>query len=274
MEPNKEMIREVLRRASEPYYQHSPYFNRSDNLPSWQWRFLLAASSYKGRVAMGANRIGKSEQGAYEAALAVTGQHPLREFPPNGIGWIIGLDNPMIRDIDRPIFEKFLPSRFKTKFYKQDNLWHCKGDNREWKIVFKSTEKGPDKFQGAQIDFAWYDEEPKKTEIFNEVETRLIDRSGVWWLTATPVRGTKWLKDLSERPDVYSTFAGMRDNPYLPIDEVEALAKRLPDDERMVRIEGAYIIFGGRPVFDRGMLMELMEKAKVYKSDAGILKVA
>ena len=223
---------------------------------------------------MGANRIGKSEQGAYEAALAVTGQHPLREFPPNGIGWIIGLDNPMIRDIDRPIFEKFLPSRFKTKFYKQDNLWHCKGDNREWKIVFKSTEMGPDKFQGAQIDFAWYAEEPKKTEIFNEVETRLIDRSGIWWLTATPVRGTKWLKDLSERPDVYSTFAGMRDNPYLPIDEVEALAKRLPDDERMVRIEGAYIIFGGRPVFDRGMLMELMEKAKVYKSDAGILKVA
>lgn len=271
---SRELIREILSRASEPFYRYEPYFNRTDGTPSWQWDFLLAASEYKGRVALGANRIGKSEQGAYETALAVTGQHPARDFPAHGIGWIIGLDNAMIRDIDRPMFEKFLPQRFKTKYYKQDNIWECYCDDRMWKIVFKSTEMGSDKFQGAKIDFAWFDEEPKRTEIFNEVETRLIDNRGVWWMTATPIRGTKWLKDLSERYDVYKTFAGMRENPYLPLAEVEEMAKRLPEDERMVRIEGQYIIFGGRPIFNRGQLMAFHEKAKKKKFEQGILQVA
>ena len=222
----------------------------------------MAAGNHKGRVALGGNRIGKSEHSAFECALAVTGMHPCRKFPECGIGWIIGLDNPMIRDVDRPLFEKFLPSRFKTKFYKQDNLWVCKSDSREWIINFKSTEMGRDKFQGSKIDFAWVDEEPKKTELFSEMETRLVDKGGVWWMSATPVRGTAWLKAMSERHDVFTTFAGMRENPYLPLDEVEAIAANLPEDERAVRIDGKYIVFGGNPVFDRTTLLRLLEGLK------------
>ena len=212
-----------------------------------------------------------SENGAYEAVLAVTGQHPMRTFPDQGIGWIVGLDNAMIRDVDRPLFEKYLPSRFKTKFYKQDNIWICNGDGREWKVVFKSTEMGPDKFQAANIDFAWIDEEPKKTEIFSELEARLIDRAGIWWMTATPVRGTAWLKELSDRPGVFKTFAGMRENPYLPLDEVEAYAATLDEDERDVRIEGKYVIFGGRPVFKRRLLADHLEHAEAVVAEQGAL---
>ena len=106
---------------------------------------------------------------------------------------------------------------------------------------------GPDKFQGAKIDFCWIDEEPKRTELFSEMEARLVDRKGIFWITATPVRGTAWLKALSERADVFKTFAGMRENPYLPLDEVEKYALTLPEDERDVRIEGKYIVFGGQP---------------------------
>jgi phage terminase large subunit-like protein len=247
-------------RSKERYYSYEPYYNRSDGSPGWQWKFLMAAGDYKGRVALGANRIGKSEQGAYECALAVTGKHPTRDFPESGVGWIIGLDNPMIRDIDRPLFEQFLPTRFKTKFYKQDNLWICHGDGREWKIVFKSTEMGPDKFQGAKIDFAWVDEEPKRVELFSEMEARLVDRQGIWWVTATPVRGTAWLKALSERADVFRTFAGMRENPYLPLQAVEEYALTLPEDERDVRIEGIYVTFGGNPVFPGRLIREHIKR--------------
>lgn len=232
---------------------------------------MEAAGRVKGRVALGANRIGKSEMGAFECSLAVTGKHPYRAFPQSGIGWIVGLDNPMMRDVDRPLFEKFLPSRFKTKFYKQDNIWICNGDEREWKVVFKSTEMGADKFQAAQIDFAWIDEEPKKSDLFSELEARLIDRSGVWWMTATPVRGTAWLKTLSERNDVFATFAGMRENPYLPLDEVEKYALTLEEDEREVRIEGRYVIFGGRPVFRRKLLLPHLERAETELRETGVL---
>ncbi|MCE5185036.1 MAG: terminase family protein [Planctomycetaceae bacterium] len=265
-----------MTRAKEPYYQYLPYFNRSDGSPSWQWHFMMAAGNYKGRVALGANRIGKSEQGAYECALAVTGQHPARQFPESGVGWIIGLDNPMIRDIDRPMFERYLPSRFKTRFYKNDNIWICHGDGREWKIVFKSTEMGPEKFQGAKVSWAWVDEEPKRVELFSEMEARLVDLAGIWWVTATPVRGTAWLKALSERADVYRTFAGMRENPYIPIEEVEKFAITLPEEERATRIDGEYVVFGGCPVFGRKFLLPRLARIEELgiEPQEGILEVA
>lgn len=256
---NKATALKILEMSKEPFYRFLPYYNRSNGQPSWQWKFLEAGGGYKGRVALGSNRIGKSEMGAYECALAVAGQHPFIKYPDSGTGWIVGLDNPMIRDIDRPLFEKFLPSRFKTKFYKQDNLWVCMADDREWKVVFKSTEMGADKFQGAKVNWVWMDEEPKNTDLFSEMEARLVDLRGIWWMTATPVRGTAWLKALSERPDVFRTFAGMRENPHIPLDAIEAFAKTLPDDERAVRIDGEYIIFGGNPVFDRSTLRKIRE---------------
>ena len=257
-------MKQLLDRSKEPYYKFEPYFKRSDGNPGWQWEFLLNAdrTKHKGRVALGANRIGKSEMGAYEAMLAVCGEHPTIEFPDHGTGWIVGLDNAMLRDIDRPLFEKFMPThiRRQSKFYKQDNIWEIRTDTTEWKVVFKSTEMGTDKFQGAKVDWVWIDEEPKNTDIFGEIEARLVDNRGIWWMTATPIRGTAWLKALSERPDVFRTFAGMRENPYLPIDEVEKFALTLPDDERAVRIEGAYVIFGGNPVFSRESLIKIMER--------------
>ena len=252
----------MAERSSEMFYNFEPYFKRSDGQPGWQWQFLVNAH-YKGRVALGANRIGKTEMGAYECCLAITGKHPYREYPESGIGWIVGLDNPMIRDIDMPMFEKFLPSRFKHKFHKQDNIWECKGEGREWVIAFKSTEAGRLKFQGQQLAFAWIDEEPKDPTIFPEIEARLIDLSAPWWITATPLLGTAALKEISGRENVYKTFAGMRDNPYLPLQEIEDFAASLPEDDRRVRVDGEYIVWGGKPVFNRRRLRELNDAADI-----------
>jgi len=261
----------VALRSKEMFYNFEPYMNRTNGSPGWQWKFLVNAN-HKGRVALGANRIGKSEMGAFECCLAITGQHPFREYPESGIGWIVGLDNPMLRDVDRPMFEKLLPSRFKSKFHKQDNIWECRGDGREWIIVFKSTEAGRLKFQGAKLAFAWIDEEPKNPEIFPEIETRLIDLRGPWWITATPLLGTAALKALSEREDVYTTFAGMRDNPYLPLEEIENFAKQLSEDDRLVRVEGEYIVWGGKPVFNRRHLRALKARAdELALPETGVL---
>jgi phage terminase large subunit-like protein len=262
-------------RSREAIYKFEPYTNRSDGQPSWQWNFLKAAANYKGRLALGSNRIGKSDMGAFEVALAVTGLHPYREFPANGYAWVIGLDNKMIDTADRPKFERFLPSRFKTKFYTQDNKWECKSDGREWVVEFKSTEMGRDKFQAVAVDLIWFDEEPKKTEIFSECMTRCIDRGAPWWMTATPVRGTAWLKALSEREDVYvSSGAKMIDNPYLPASEIELVKRDYTEDEIMVRMLGQYICFGGKPVFRDAIadLQKLLEKVNKERPSVGIIE--
>ncbi len=259
----------MLERAKQPHYQFEPYYKRSNGEPGWQWEFLMAANDNKGRIALGANRIGKSEMGAYEMALYVTGKHPIRKSPTNGLAWIVGLDNPMIRDIDRPLFEKFMPRHWMTephgKYNKQENIWHFNCDGRQWQVVFKSTEMGTAKFQGAKVDAIWIDEEPRKgEELWKELEARLVDNQGIYWITATPVRGTAWLKMMSDRPGNAKTFAGMRENPYLPIDEVEAYALTLPEDDRAVRIDGKYLVFGGKPVFNRRMLEA---HSKLFKQD-------
>lgn len=253
LQNNQPLVAETLNRAKEPYYKWTPYRNRSDGSPSWQHQIIHHVGKYKGLVACGGNRIGKSVLGAFNTALMVTGEHPVYESPTNGIAWIVGLDSKAIASVCRPIFEEVIPSRYREngKWNGKNDMWILESDGRRWEVWFKSVDAGRQKFQGTKIDFAWIDEEPMKDGVFREIELRLTDKAGLWLLTATPVEGTKWLKDTLERPDVGYTMAGMRENPYIPMEEIDNLCRQLPEDERQVRIEGKYIIFGGRPVFDR-----------------------
>jgi phage terminase large subunit-like protein len=274
---NRQFAQQVLERSRELFYRYEPYFNRRDSKPGWQWKFLAAANDYSGRIVTSANRTGKSDQGAYECVLAVTGKHPYRKFPSKGKGWIVGLDYNMVRDVNLPKFNKLLPRNFtiNSTFNKSDNIWHIRGEGREWIVQFKSSDSGQAKFQGDAVDFIWFDEEPSKTNIFNECMMRLIDAAGIWWMTATPVRGTAWLKAQIEKDDVFNISAAMWDNPYIPEEEVRKKAADLPEDEREVRIEGKYIVFGGNPVFKiqilNGMLAHIKHDIGV---SIGILREA
>ena len=225
---------------------------------------MAAAAEYKGRVAVGANQIGKTKQGAYEGVLAITGRHPYRKFPKQGIGWVIGLDNKMMDRVDLPDFNEFLPQHYKTHYDKQRNIWHCdnEGEDRHWEIEFKSTEMGEDKFQGAKVDWIWFDEEPKKRKVFKECMMRLVAKGGVWWMTATPIKGTAWLKSIVEREDVFDISAGIYENPYIPVEEIERLKNTYTEDEIATRIYGKYITYGGNPVFNIRILNQLIDKLK------------
>lgn len=256
---NANLVLEVTNRAKEPYYKTLPYRNRSDGMPGWQFRIIWDAPKWKGRVACGANRIGKSQLGAFETALVVTGEHPTYKTPDQGRAWVVGPDSKMLAAVERPYFEKMLPKRYfeNGKWNGKHEYWTVNADGREWEVWFKSCDSGRAKFQGDAIDYAWVDEEPLKEGVFDELEMRLIDRRGKWLMTATPVEGTKWLKDQIDDEDVGYTLAGMRENPYICLDEIERAARKLSADERAVRVDGKYLIFGGRPVFDRQKVAEL-----------------
>lgn len=272
-------MKEVLELSKEPFYRFEPYFNRRDGKPGWQWKFLEAIKGRKGRVALGGNRIGKSEMGAFESVLAVTGQHPYYDYPDDGELWISGLDFNMVKTIDLPMFEKFLPNRFKKHFSNKDNqpVWEIEADGRTWIVRCKSTEQGQRKYQAAKINAMWQDEEPMHSgEIWPEAEQRLVDLRGIWWLTATPILGTVWLRALASRDDVWSNLnepISQWDNPYLPIEEIEATARRAPEDERDVRIEGKYMVFGGKPVFRTCMkqLNDRLNELKVNEPEIGVI---
>ena len=266
MPENKQYAQQILERSRELFSQYEPYFNRRDGKPGWQWEFLAAANDYKGRIAVGANRIGKSDEGAYECVLEVTGKHPYRKFPRSGKLWIVGLEYNMVSDVNLPKFNKLLPRNFTIPgvsiFNKSDNIWHIKGEGRDWIVQFKSSDSGREKFQGEAVDAIWFDEEPSKTDIFNECMRGLVDRAGIWWMTATPIRGTAWLKNQMEKDSVFVTTGTMWDNPYIPFEEVEKYAADLPEDERDVRIEGKYIVFGGNPVFNIRILNAMLADMK------------
>lgn len=253
-------MKSILQKANEPLYNYEPYFNRRDGQPSWQWKFLGATDKYKGRVALGGNRIGKSDQGAFEVTLAALGLHPHKNFPQKGKAWIVGYNYNKTRDICLPKFEKFLPSyaRENSHYNKQDKIWHVQTPDRDWIVQFKSADAGRRAFDSEEIDFIWFDEEMPE-EIFTECMMRLIDRKGIWCMTATPVLGTAWLKAKSEEKGVFCTTGAMRDNPYLPEEEISIAEENMTEDEKLVRIEGQYIIFGGKPVFDLAHLRSLLD---------------
>lgn len=255
-------------RSKELYYQTIPYLKRDSDEPGWQFEFLNNAKDYEGRIVFGANRIGKTYWGAYECALMVTGDHPTLKYPDEGRMWIIALDNKFLDTVNRPLFEKLIPNRYMAngKWHGKNNYWELKHGNRNWEVHFKSADAGRAKFQADNINHAWLDEEPRAAEdIFPELETRLIDRNGKWHMTATPIFGTKWLKKVSERDNVYSITAGMYDNPYLPLSKIDEIAKNFTEDEKRVRIYGEYILFGGRPVFNRDLLAAMLKRANIEK---------
>ena len=91
---------------------------------------------------------------------------------------------------------------------------------------------------------------------------RLIDSAGIWWMTATPVNGTAWLKAKTEEDDVFVTSGAMWDNPYIPFEEVQKKSDKLSEEEQLVRIEGKYIVFGGSPVFNIRILQQMIAEQK------------
>jgi len=217
--------------------------------------------------------------GAYEAVLAVTGEHPFREYPQKGKGWVIGKDQKITTEVDLAKFESLLPNTYKTQFSKQKSIWYCKNESagREWEVHFRTAEAGRAAFQADAIDFAWFDEEPAPTkqDVWTEVMRGLTDRRGIWWMTATPIFGTVWLKKLINSENVYATTGASWDNPYVPLEELERWKTELSEEDIEIRLEGRYVVFGGKPIFKTQILTKMLDHVRIdRKAEYGSLNVA
>ena len=176
-----------------------------------QREFLSLGATKRERLLMAANRVGKTETGAYEAACHLTGEYPAdwrgMRFEHAIEMWVAGETSVAVRDVcqaklcgppgvetmqgsgliprdafaDKPSLARGVTDAFDTIQVK-----HKSGGVS--RAGFKSYEQGREKFQGAGLDVIWFDEEPP-LQIYSEGLTRIGERAGIAYMTFTPLKG-------------------------------------------------------------------------------------
>ena len=109
-------------------------------------------------------------------------------------------------------------------------------------IGFKSYAQGESRLQAAKLYKVLFDEEPPE-RVFEECYARTLDLRGSLTLCFTPVRGITWSKDRlynSTRKDISIFKWSMYDNPFIPLEEIDAMKNDLTPRMAKIRIYGEY----------------------------------
>ena len=162
---------------------------------------------HRERCFMAGQRVGKTEAGAYETTLHLTGNYPHwwvgKRFNHPVKCWAAGDTNRTVREI---IQEKLVGklNDFGTGMVPGDLIIHrttkqgiaeaidtiyvrhASGGTSS--LTLKSYQEGRESFFGASIDFAWLDEESPE-QVYLEVLMRTMTTGGGVILTFTPLQG-------------------------------------------------------------------------------------
>lgn len=259
------------------------YFRTPGNVPGapylWQKRFHDLGKTCSERMLMAANRVGKSMVCGAEVAIHLTGLYPSwwegRRFDHPVRGWAIGETNETVRDIiqshlfgeiiegRRPEGDAWIPhDRIGTITFRNCavrnvidtvKVKHACG---EWSsIQMKSYEQGVSKFQGVALDFVWADEEPEDSDIYAELQTRLLDRKGILLASRTPLYGmTPWIEHFMQGGDgIAIVTATWDDAPHIGQQEKDRLKASYPDHEVETRTLGV-------PMMGQGLIYNVPDK--------------
>ncbi len=203
----------------------------------------------RNRWVFGGNRSGKTECGAVECVYVARGIHPYRKNRKDAVGWVVSLSQQVQRDVAQKKILHYLRRDWIEDIVmlsgRKDAPEHGVIDLIRVKNVFggisvigfKSCDQGREKFQGASLDFVWFDEEPPE-DVYQECRMRVLDRKGDVFGTMTPLKGLTFVYNeiyLNRRkdPEVWYEFMEWKDNPYLDAAEVEAIACGM--DERTLQ---------------------------------------
>lgn len=175
-----------------------------------QREFHALGSVKRERLLMASNRFGKTQCGAAELAIHLTGRYPDwwegKRFDHPIKAWASGVTSESTRDV---VQEKLLgpPSRVEdqgTGFIPKEaiedtspargiadaldtvSVAHVSGGFST--LQFKSYERGREKWQGSALHVLWMDEEPPM-DIYMEGLTRTNETKGIVYLTFTPLLG-------------------------------------------------------------------------------------
>jgi phage terminase large subunit-like protein len=213
-------------------------------------------SKHRNRWVFGGNRSGKTECGAVECVYMARGIHPYRENRKDVCGWVVSLS----QQVQRDVAQKKILHYLRRDWIEDIVMLSGRKDAPEHGIIdfirvknvlggystigFKSCDQGREKFQGASLDFVWFDEEPSE-EIYAECRMRVLDRKGDIFGTMTPLKGLTFVYNeifLNRRkdPEVWYEFMEWGDNPYLDKEEVNALTASMDENTLQSRRYGRF----------------------------------
>ena len=230
-------------------------YNTGDKIHKKQLKFHK--SQKRNRWVFGGNRTGKSECGAVEVVWMALGIHPYRKNKPDTMGWVVSLSTRVQKDVAQSKILSYLDKKDIIDIVMQtgsssspetgviDRIVVKNAFGGKSYIIFKSCEEGRDKFQGASLDYVWFDEEPPK-DIYDECVMRTIDKCGDIFGTMTPLKGLSFVYSeiyLNPRNDkeVFTIFFEWKDNPYLSKKEIKRLTSLLTPEELEARRFGRFI---------------------------------
>lgn len=175
-----------------------------------QAEFHAAGLSYRERLLIAANRVGKTVAGAAELAMHLTGRYPDwwqgKRFTAPVRAWAAGVTAESTRDV---VQEKLIGPPGAREQWGTGMIPHsCIDDTSTARSVadmldtvmvkhasggksmlqFKTYEKGREKWQGVALEVVWFDEEPP-LDIYSEGLTRTAETKGIVYLTFTPIMG-------------------------------------------------------------------------------------
>jgi phage terminase large subunit-like protein len=226
-EPTQEEIRGLIAAL-----QKMDVHKRFNKILFWipypkQLAFFELGSTKRERMFMAANRVGKTEAGAFETACHLTGEYPEwwegARFGHPIKAWAAGTTSLEVRNImqtklcgqygivkafgtgmipkrrftDKPSLARGVTDAFDTVQVEHRTKGIVDGVST---LAFKSYEQGRPKFQGEDLDFGWADEEPEPgslnqgMELYSEFLTR-INGPGRMMITFTPLFGPTNLVD-------------------------------------------------------------------------------
>jgi phage terminase large subunit-like protein len=251
---------EKVRRHTEnklAYYQ--PYKKQRE--------FHDAGASYRERLLMCANQVGKTYAAAMELAAHASGQYPSwwqgYRFDRAIRAWAAGETAEVVRAtiqllllgepgqhgtgcIPKAALLEVVPARGTAELADIIRVRHVSGDVST--ISLKAYSQGRERFQGATIDYLWLDEEPDAS-IFSESLTRTNIARGPSILTFTPLKGMSTVVKrylLDKSPDRHVTTMTLDDAAHYSDEDKRRITAQYPEHERDTRTRGIPQMGSGR----------------------------
>ena len=273
----REILKTLKAAADRKKYNKLLFFQPYDK----QKEFFAGGVMHRERLLMAGNQVGKTEAGAYEAALHLTGEYPEwwkgRRWARPTLGWIAGETALLVRNIQQKKLcgEPGVVAEFGTgyiplkSFIERPSLARGIADAYDTMQVkhksggtsiarFKSYEQGRAKFQAESVDWVWWDEEPD-SDIYSEGMTRITATGGMEYMTFTPLKGmssvvARYINEPS--PDRMVTTMTIHDAKHIPEKERQKIIDGYPVHERQARAMGV-------PLFGDGLVFSTPE-ANLY----------
>lgn len=171
-------------------------------------QFFAAGKTFRERLGMAANRIGKTEgMGGFETALHLTGQYPEwwdgKRINKPIDAWAAGDTSKTVKDIiqfkllgpSHEIGTGLIPQDLIIKTTRKTGVTdaidtvfvkHVSGGISQ--LTLKSYDQRRESFQGTEKDLIWLDEEPP-VDVYTECLLRTMTNNGMIMLTFTPLMG-------------------------------------------------------------------------------------